>query len=453
MIIRNQVILDSLRKDQIEKETELIFDYCNVRIYDSRFSEYRNIKRVVFNDTVEKIEEGAFFNCGINELIFKSKVLKGIENFAFQGNPLQKIIISEDFYIANYAFYNCATSEGNVVFLIDNTQNKKTINQFPNVYMYCENNGNSIALIRNHNSKRIVGDNFAVKVENFWVGNTLSEIDLDLKNGEMFFVMGGSGSGKSTLMKFLFGINRATCFGKNKCGADNIFIRSNGYFKSLSTKELSEYFRGKIFYSSQFMIDESDLTIKEELRRYNTGLNLNISEDMIIGILDEYSLKSKYYNKLGVLSGGERKKLQLVKAEMSILKNMDLDVYIFDEIDSGLDEPNAFRIFLNNLKENLIRKHRKLVIVISHHPREIFIDYDTDQFDYFSNLFDKLIVLAKKDNNSPATIAYCGDSRYAKHFFDLRNSEDYSKIVQRVLSKNDGGDGLAETYIKKWREQ
>jgi ABC-type multidrug transport system ATPase subunit len=84
-----------------------------------------------------------------------------------------------------------------------------------------------------------------------------------------------------------------------------------------------------------------------------------------------------------------------------------------------------------------IANQKRIVIVITHTP------------DRVADLFDKVVVLAKNSEHV-GRLAYYGSIADAKAFFGRNTMEE---IVRAVNGKNEGGDGLADSFIQKYDEQ
>lgn len=88
--------------------------------------------------------------------------------------------------------------------------------------------------------------------------------------------------------------------------------------------------------------------------------------------------------------------------------------------------------------ENLrvIADDGKIVLVITHAP------------DRVAELFDKIIVLAKSATTNSGHMAFFGTVPEAKKFFDTNTLEG---IVQRINRPDEGGDGMSDFYIDKYK--
>ena len=127
-------------------------------------------------------------------------------------------------------------------------------------------------------------------------------------------------------------------------------------------------------------------------------------------------------------------------------------LYVFDEPDSGLDEPSAFHLFIRDLYENQVIRQGKTVMIVSHHPHNYMALFNDNRRIRFEDIFNKLIVLAQIDERQGSSIAYCGTPTHAREFFDLKTNDPYSRIVYRVQSAGEG-EGLGAYYVNEWNRR
>jgi ABC-type multidrug transport system ATPase subunit len=128
------------------------------------------------------------------------------------------------------------------------------------------------------------------------------------------------------------------------------------------------------------------------------------------------------------LSGGQKKRLSIA---IEYISNPDL--FILDEPDSGLDGVMA-RELMEGLRK--IADQGKVVIVITHSPDRVI------------DLFDDVIVLAK-DTKLTGRLTFFGSVDKAREFFGKDKMED---IVKRINRTEEGGEGLADSFIEKYAE-
>ncbi|AXP80986.1 putative ABC transporter ATP-binding protein YxlF [Mariniflexile rhizosphaerae] len=168
----------------------------------------------------------------------------------------------------------------------------------------------------------------------------LSGVDLSIKEGGIFAVLGPNGSGKTTLIKSILGMvipNKGTIsvYGQN--------IKNN-----------SDY-RYNIDYLPQIANFPSNLKVKELIKMIK-DLRGKTSDDE--RLIDLFKLNPFLDKKLGTLSGGTKQKVNLVLTFM-----FDSPLIILDEPTSGLDPISLIRL------KDLIQVEKakgKTILITSH---------------------------------------------------------------------------------------
>jgi len=168
----------------------------------------------------------------------------------------------------------------------------------------------------------------------------LSGVNLDIKEGGIFAVLGPNGSGKTTLIKSILGM----------------VIPNKGTIHLLgkSIKNNSDY-RNKIDYLPQIANFPSNLKVKELITMIK-DLRGNSTRDN--DLIDQFKLQPFLDKKLGNLSGGTKQKVNLVLTFM-----FDSPIIILDEPTSGLDPISLLRL------KGLIQSEKakgKTVLITSH---------------------------------------------------------------------------------------
>ena len=191
----------------------------------------------------------------------------------------------------------------------------------------------------------------------------LSNISLNIQNGEVLGIMGRNGAGKSTLIQMMNGLLKPT--------KGNVFfdgITTNDYDASKLVQKI-----GIVFQNPEHQLFSS--TVEDEL---NFSLkNLQISKDLKAQykdeIIKELNLQSLLHKSPWNCSGGERKKVSL-----ACILCRKPEVLVFDEPTLGQDK-SGYKILDNIIHK---AKERKQTIIVVTHNTEFAYHY-----------LDRLVVL------------------------------------------------------------
>ena len=184
-----------------------------------------------------------------------------------------------------------------------------------------------------------------ISIENlhkkFGKNQVLKGLDLDVKAGDIFAVLGPNGSGKTTLIKSILGMvipNKGT-------------ITLNG--KSIRRDHL---YRHQIDYLPQIANFPHNLTVEELIRMIkDLRSNAITTEKRLISL---FKLEPFLGKKLGTLSGGTKQKVNIVLTFM-----FDSPLIILDEPTTGLDPVSLIRL------KQLIASEKekgKTILITSH---------------------------------------------------------------------------------------
>jgi len=181
----------------------------------------------------------------------------------------------------------------------------------------------------------------------FWLREKVTavrELDLSIRNGEVYGLLGPNGSGKSTTLKMILGLmfptkGRVAVFGraptdvriKSRIG----FLPEESYlYPFLDARETLDYY-GRLFHQPR----------RERRRRI----------DML---LDMVGLTGMAYRRVGEYSKGMQRRIGMAQALIN-----DPDLLILDEPTSGMD-PLAAKQFKDLIAE--LSRRGKTVILSSH---------------------------------------------------------------------------------------
>jgi len=205
----------------------------------------------------------------------------------------------------------------------------------------------------------------------------LDGLDLSIKEGGIFAILGPNGSGKTTLIKCLLGM----------------VIPQKGAITYNNKSVLRKWdYRNDLNYLPQIANFPPNLTVIELIQMVK---NLRPKESNEQVLIDLFGLNDSLQKKLGNLSGGTKQKVNIVLTFM-----FDSHLIILDEPTNGLDP-----IALIHLKE-LIQKEKakgKTILITTHIMS--FVDEVADEIVflldgkiYFKGSIDALKKQTDNDN-------------------------------------------------------
>ncbi len=167
---------------------------------------------------------------------------------------------------------------------------------------------------------------------------SVGPINLEVKKGEVLFIIGGNGSGKTTLAKLICGLYNA----RQGALIVNEFEVTNSNIGEVMSVVFSDFHLFDKLYEIDFK------SKKAEIDNYLKLLELNNKVSIVNG---KFSTTN--------LSGGQKKRLALLKCFLE-----DRPVYLFDEWAADQD-PEYKKFFYHNLLPQM-KKNGKIVIAITH---------------------------------------------------------------------------------------
>ncbi|MCD4756184.1 ATP-binding cassette domain-containing protein [bacterium] len=193
--------------------------------------------------------------------------------------------------------------------------------------------------------------NLTVEVEGKKI---LKDINLEIKEGEKVVLFGPNGCGKSTLFRVIMGMNDY-----NIVKGD---ILVNG--KSILKKTIDQRVKLGIGYIAQKGVSIKGVKLEDLMEQYDFEYD-DVKKDIKGLDIERFLDRDINYN----LSGGETKRLELFT--LSLLK--DIDTYLLDELDSGVDLENIDRI-----SSYLQKMSKKKALVITTHTGAILKELKMD---------------------------------------------------------------------------
>lgn len=184
--------------------------------------------------------------------------------------------------------------------------------------------------------------------------NTLENISLEIKDGDVVALLGLNGCGKSTLIKNIVGLIKPT--------SGNIIV-DNLNINKISISERSKL----ISYVSQKINNLDDVLVRDYLSfSFANRLNFNKkpNQDQLKELDDmakRFELSYLLDKKIDEISGGERQKVSICSAMLQNTK-----VIVLDEPTSALDLKNQYLVL--KLISEISNERNKIVIFSTHNP-------------------------------------------------------------------------------------
>ena len=229
--------------------------------------------------------------------------------------------------------------------------------------------------------------------KNYKLVKALDNVSLNIKQGELFGLLGVNGAGKTTLIKILCGLTKKT--------SGQVTINNFNLDKDMDKiKEI-------IDISPQETSVANNLTVKENLEFFANIYNNNY-ENTLNEIVDIFNLSNVLNKRAKTLSGGYKRRLSIAIALISKPK-----ILFLDEPTLGLD------VFARRELWNIIKKLQKRITIIltSHYLEEI------------ENLCDRVAIL------SNGKLLQTGTINEIKQMTNAKNFED--AFIKLVEAKNE----------------
>jgi len=182
----------------------------------------------------------------------------------------------------------------------------------------------------------------------------LSNLDLQVKDGEFLALMGPSGSGKSTLLNLIGGLDRPSS-GIVQIGPDRV--------DQLSDSQLAHWRARHIGFVFQFynLLPALNAERNVELPLLLTHLSKAKRRDHVAAALNAVGLSHRTKAFPRTMSGGEQQRVGIARAIVT-----DPTVLLCDEPTGDLDRKSGDEIL--TLLQSLNKDHGKTIIMVTHDP-------------------------------------------------------------------------------------
>lgn len=183
----------------------------------------------------------------------------------------------------------------------------------------------------------------------------LSDINLDVPEGEFLALMGPSGSGKTTLLNLLGGLDHPT---------SGEILMSGHALQDLSSNELARWRSENVGFIFQFYNLLPVLSARNNVALPLLLTNLSASQrrKKAMTALKIVGLEARARHKPRELSGGQQQRVAIARAIVS-----DPKLLVCDEPTGDLDRETADEIL--DLLQALNRDFGKTIIMVTHDPK------------------------------------------------------------------------------------
>ena len=267
----------------------------------------------------------------------------------------------------------------------------------------------------------------AISLKNYSISfkdiNILSDVSFDVKEGEIFTILGASGSGKSTILRsisslendYTGAISLGTCFLK-----DNI--------NSCATQNIGYIFQDYALFPHLNVKDNIAFALKKKSEKEK--------ENIVDKLLAQFDLQEHKYKQIHELSGGQQQRVSIARVIAYEPK-----ILLLDEPFSNLDSilRNKTRTWL----KNLIKELGLSAILVTHDKKEAL------------SISDKIAIISNKkivQIGTPKELFFNPINKYVAKFlgainelpkeiindFNIKDQENFEVIIR-----------VNKTYITK----
>ena len=177
----------------------------------------------------------------------------------------------------------------------------------------------------------------------------VNNVSMEVKEGEIFGLLGANGAGKSTLMSILATVTKPTA-GK---------VTIHGYDLKKEKKKIHQ----TIGYVPQEIALWEEFTIKDNFHFWRKFAKGKHTEEQCFQLCKDFSLEDKWNEKVSNLSGGMKRKLNIA---ISLIH--DPSILLMDEPTVGIDLQSKLEI--NEFIKRMATKG-KTILYITHDIHEI----------------------------------------------------------------------------------
>lgn len=180
--------------------------------------------------------------------------------------------------------------------------------------------------------------------------NALHNLSLEIRSGELLFIMGKSGSGKSTLLHMLGGLDKPTS-GSIKYGGTEI--------TSMTESSLSVFRRDHIGFVFQEYNLIPELTAEENIKYPLFLAKKKIDKQHWDFLIETLQLTDRLTHLPAQLSGGQQQRVAIARALM-----LNPQIVLCDEPTGNLDSESSAAV--QSVLFQLNRQLDKTTVIVTH---------------------------------------------------------------------------------------
>ena len=238
----------------------------------------------------------------------------------------------------------------------------------------------------------------------------LKDVNLDIVDEKITYILGLSGQGKSTIIKHIVGLLKPT---SGEIIVDGVDV-AKADIKTLYEirKRVGFTFQEGALFDSMTIYDNVAFPLREHTKLSEKEIKEEVFKTLEMVGLEANRVAYLYPHEL---SGGMRKRAATARAIILRPKYV-----LYDEPTSGLDPIISDRI--TRMIESLTRKHKMTSVVISHDLKETFKSADFVAFLYNGEIIEYGSVEEFKNSKNPIVRAFIEG-----------NSEEFERLVKEEI--------------------